>query len=96
MPTCFDGCKFIDFCSDSSCYSDCTGCQHAYVGDVLCGSLSYSYACESYSFGSFDFSYSFGLFCSALKELTMLQLIYMCACFFSFRFADMFYGLYVR
>ena len=57
-PVCFEDCMFVDdFCSDSACYSDCTTCQQTYVGDVLCGSFSYSYACNSHSFGSFSFSY---------------------------------------
>ena len=46
-PECFRDClEGGDFCTDgASCYADCTACQVSYVDEVLCGSLSYSYAC---------------------------------------------------
>ena len=65
-PACFVDClAYEDFCAESDCYADCTSCQQTFVDEVLCGSFSYSYACDSYSFdfGSFGFgSFSFGRF----------------------------------
>ena len=47
LPICFMDCMFVDdYCTDNSCYTDCTPCVQTYVEDVLCGSFSYSYTCD--------------------------------------------------
>ena len=57
VPACFVDClSYDDFCAESDCYADCSSCQQTFVDEVLCGSFSYSYACDSYSF---DMSMSF-------------------------------------
>ena len=59
-PACFADCLDVDFCLESECYADCNSCMHSFVEDVVCGSLSYSYACGG-GFISYGFSsYSFG------------------------------------